>query len=405
MGRRAGLRTLMDLGLMQRSFGRYRMPPEWHRHSQTLTVWPDLGSVGNEKLLQQARSEVSTISNAIARFEPVIMFTRPNQVDEALRSVAKGVTVRPLRASHLWIRDSGPIFVYGQSNGSFAGLKLRFNNWGSKFPSLGDETVAADIIDACATPVVDPKSAALNPTSDILIQCKEALAAEFDEEKVIPATDPGFTSEGGAIEVDGCGTLLATESSIINPNRNPLMTKMQLEEKFIRYLGAYKTIWLPGIKGYDSTDYHIDAFARFIKPGQVLLSRPSNWAEHCVVLAFEEAREILASETDERGHRLEVIEVEEPNPRHLEGKHFGVTVASYANYYLVNGGLIMPRFGVGKLDDNAYELFRKHFPDREIVQVDLNALPRLGGGIHCATQQVPTESELARAIRRGELRS
>ncbi|KAJ4258828.1 hypothetical protein NW762_007915 [Fusarium torreyae] len=404
MSRSPGLRSLIAPCMVQRASGRYRMPPEWHKHSQTLTVWPNLASIEDEELLQQARSEVSAISNAIARFEPVTMFTRPEQVDAALQTVSKGVTVRPLKASHLWIRDSGPIFVHGTKDGSFAGLKLNFNYWGSKFPSVGDETVAADILDACATRAENLKSEELNATGDISIQCKEALEAEFDEKKIIPAIDPGFTSEGGAIEVDGDGTLLATDSSIINPNRNPLMTKEQLEEKFKKFLGVYKTIWLPGIKGYDSTDYHIDAFARFIKPGRVLLSRPSADAEHSVVQAFEEAKAILASETDKRGNQLEVIEVQEQHPRDLAGEHVDVTVASYVNYYLVNGGLIMPRFGVGKLDDEAYELFRKHFPDREIVQIDLNTLPKLGGGIHCATQQVPTESWMANALRTGQLK-
>ncbi|KAF4447171.1 hypothetical protein F53441_9316 [Fusarium austroafricanum] len=357
----------------------YRMPPEWHRHAQSLTVWPDFDSIGDVEGLKKARAEVSAISNAIARFEPVTMFTRPQNMEQASRSVSGNVTVRPLDASQLWIRDTGPIFVHERNSGCLTGLKLGFNHWGSKLPSTGDEKVAADI----------------------QIMAASAMGREGQEtwpvleEKVIPMSDAGFVSEGGAIEIDGQGTLLATKSSIINPNRNPGKSKEEIEEAFSKFFGITKIIWIPGVKDYDITDYHIDAFARFIKKGQVLLSRPSKRAESRAIQAFEEAKEILNRETDCQGNSLDVVEVEEPHRNDLPGEVWegDMAVASYANYYLVNGGLIMPRFGVGKLDDDAYELFCQYFPDREIVQVDLNTLPKLGGGIHCATQQVPMEAD------------
>ncbi|PCD42388.1 hypothetical protein AU210_004918 [Fusarium oxysporum f. sp. radicis-cucumerinum] len=342
------------------------MPPEWQKHSQTLTAWPSPASIVDEKILRQARAEVSALSNAISRFEPVTMFARPEDVHEASATVSDNVTVRPLALNELWIRDTGPVFI----------------------PSSGDEAVAANI-EIPEASVIDRKDE------------KDGSAPQGS---VIPIIDGGFTSEGGAIEVDGDGTLLATESSIVNENRNPRKSKKELEELFKKYVGIHKVIWLTGVKGYDITDFHIDAFARFIKEGQVLLSRPSERADPLVIQAYKEAKEILRNATDHRGRRLEVFEVEEPHPSDLPGEnwdHFDVTVASYANYYLPNRGLIMPRFGVGKLDDDAYELFRQHFPDREVVQVDLNILPKLGGGIHCATQQVPMEGWFGRAVRRG----
>ncbi|KAM0354398.1 hypothetical protein ACHAPU_001442 [Fusarium lateritium] len=360
------------------------MPPEWHAHSQTLTVWPDLDSIGDEGILQKARSEVSAVSNAIAQFEPVTMFTRPNSVAHATQTVSKNVTVRPLKASQLWIRDTGPIFAHEIETGRAVGLKLGFNYWGAKLPSVGDESVAADVINAVATDMEGSEGREVASNGS-----KQQRHAEFPKERSIPGIETGFISEGGAIEVDGNGTLLATESSIINPNRNSGMSKTDLEEKFKIFLGISRTIWIPGVKGYDITDYHIDAFARFVKPGQVLLSRPSRHAEPCVIRAYTEAKEILNKETDCQGTRTKVVEVGEPHPDDLAGEPWDVTVASYANYYLVNGGLIMPRFGVGELDDKAYETFKRCFPERNITQIDLNALPKLGGGIHCATQQIP----------------
>ncbi|KAF4958851.1 hypothetical protein FGADI_2053 [Fusarium gaditjirri] len=388
---KAPVKSFMDPGQMQRNYGRYRMPPEWQKHSQTLTAWPSPASIIDEKILRRARAEVSALSNAISRFEPVTMFTRPEDADEASKTVSNNVTVQPLAVSELWIRDTGPVFVHGTQDGRSTGLKLNFNYWGAKIPSTGDEAIAANI--------VIPKASVIDYKNE-----KDRITPGGN---VIPIIDVGIISEGGAIEVDGDGTLLATESSIINENRNPGKSKAELEELFEKYLGTYKVIWLAGVKGYDITDFHIDAFARFIKEGQVLLSRPSERADLRVIQAYEEARETLGNATDHRGRRLEVFEVEEPHPSDLPGEnwdHFDVTVASYANYYLPNGGLIMPRFGVGKLDDDAYALFCQRFPDREIVQVDLNILPKLGGGIHCATQQVPMEDRFGRGVCHGELK-
>ncbi|KAF5595680.1 peptidylarginine deiminase s [Fusarium pseudocircinatum] len=381
----------MDPGQMQRISGRYRMPPEWQKHSQTLTAWPSPASIMEENVLRQARAEVSALSNAISRFEPVTMFTRPEHVHEASETVSDHVTVRPLAVSELWIRDTGPVFVHGTQNGCSNGLKLNFNYWGAKIPSTGDEAVAANIQIPEAS-VIDQKDE------------KDECAPQPN---AIPIVNAGFTSEGGAIEVDGEGTLLATESSIVNENRNPGRSKEELEGLFEKCFGIHKVIWLTGVKGYDITDFHIDAFARFIKPGQVLLSRPSERADPRVIQAYREAKKTLGNATDHGGRQLEVFEIEEPHPSDLPGEnwnHFDVTVASYANYYLPNGGLIMPHFGIGKLDDDAYAFFRQHFPDREIVQIDLNILPKLGGGIHCATQQVPAEDWMQRGIRRGELK-
>ncbi|KAF5534109.1 peptidylarginine deiminase s [Fusarium mexicanum] len=384
------IKSFMDPGQMQRISGGYRMPPEWQKHSQTLTAWPSPASIVKENILRQARAEVSALSNAIARFEPVTMFTRPEDVREASETVSDNITVRPLAVSELWIRDTGPVFVHGTQNGCSTGLKLNFNYWGAKIPSTGDEAVAANI-QIPETSVIDHK---------------DEKDASVPQGNTIPIIDAGFTAEGGAIEVDGDGALLATESSIINENRNPGRSKEELEGLFKKYFGIYKVIWLTGVKGYDITDFHIDAFARFIKPGKVLLSRPSERADPQVIQAYKEAKETLTNATDYQGRQLEVFEVEEPHPSDLPGEnwdHSDVTVASYANYYLPNGGLIMPRFGIKKLDDDAYALFRLQFPDREIVQVDLSILPKLGGGIHCATQQVPAEDWMQRRTRRGEL--
>ncbi|KAM0426321.1 hypothetical protein ACHAPT_008361 [Fusarium lateritium] len=283
------------------------------------------------------------------------MYTKARNVDEAKNTVSSNVTVRPLEASQLWVRDTGPIFVKKVSDGSRAGLGLSFNYWGDKLDSRGDEAVASKILNDMGVHVVTPT----------------------------------FCAEGGGFEVDGQGTLLATESAIVNSNRNPGLSKSEIEEQFKEYLGIDKTIWLRGVRGYEMTDYHIDALARFISPGQVLLGRLPETADRVLVEAYEEARATLENATDASGNRVKIIEVAEPHPKDLRGEHFFETVASYANYLLVNGGIIIPRFGIGRADEDALDLFHQCFPGREIIQVDINTLPKLGGGIHCATQQVP----------------
>ncbi|KAH7010156.1 hypothetical protein EDB80DRAFT_714555 [Ilyonectria destructans] len=336
----------------------YTMPAEWELHSQTITVWPDFASIPDEKTLQAARLEVSAIANAVAQFEPVTMYTQHRNVKMAQGTVSQDVKVVGLEASQLWVRDTGPVFVKDVRNGQALALSMNFNYWGGKLPREGDETAADKIASTMSIPVF---------------------------------TAP-FQAEGGGIEVDGEGTLLATESSIINSNRNPGLSKQQLEDHFSLALGVKKTVWLPGIRDYDITDYHIDALARFLRPGTVLLGKPPANAEAEVISAYEEARRILSQETDSHGRAFQIEEILEPDLSKIPGEHFGETgetVASYVNYLVVNGGLIVPRFGVGDADDEALQCFRELFPSRQVVQVDINTLPKLGGGIHCATQQVP----------------
>ncbi|KAI5467236.1 hypothetical protein BGZ63DRAFT_370696 [Mariannaea sp. PMI_226] len=334
---------------------RFVMPAEWSTHARTITVWPDLSSVEDKELLRESRREVSAIANAIAKFEPVTMYTREKHVKLAQETVSTNVTVVGLEARQLWVRDTGPVIVKAYATGRTTGLCLNFNYWGAKLPQEGDELAATKMLSDMDLPV-----------------------------HVAP-----FHAEGGAIEVDGEGTLLATESSIINSNRNPDVDKAQLEHHFYDVFGVKKTIWIPGVKGLEMTDYHIDALARFVEPGTVMLSKPPIKAEKAVRKAYAEAKAILSRELDAEGRQLRIIEVAEPDLADVVGSEFGESVASYANYLVVNGGIIMPRFGVQPADDEAFELFTHLFPGREVVQVHINALPNTGGGIHCATQQIP----------------
>jgi agmatine deiminase len=262
------------------------MPAEWAPQSGTLMVWPDFESLGDEELLRACRSEVLNISNTIARFQPVTIFTKHRNTAIVKASVSDNVTILGLFASHLWVRDTGPVFIKNAADGSPAGVVLNFNYWGTNLTWQDDQDVAQSIL------------------------------SKWD----VPKVTAPFRAEGGAIEVDGEGTLLATESSILNMNRNPGMSRVQLEEGLGRVLGIEKVLWLPGVKGHDITDYHIDGFARFVSPGVVLLGKPAEAAARVLVKAYREAKTILGHATDAKGRRLRVVEIVEPDVRLIPGR-------------------------------------------------------------------------------------
>ncbi|KAJ9651338.1 hypothetical protein H2198_009372 [Neophaeococcomyces mojaviensis] len=336
--------------------GQYTMPPESAHHSHTLMAFPSIHSADGEEHLRALQAEVIRIANTISKFEPVHLYARSELIEQAKSLADSNVFVKPAIVTELWIRDSGPVYVYDTSNKNRIAVNFNFNYWGGKLALKGDGRLAAQI-------------------------------AEQSNENSVRSR---LTIEGGGIEHDGEGTFLGTESCIINDNRNKGMTKAEAEAELRQVLGVTTFIWVPGVKGHEITDYHIDALARFVAPGVVLLSRPAPNAHPVVSKAFEETRAILLKSKDAKGRSITVFECEEPDITKLGSPdQHNEVVASYANYLLVNGAVVIPKFGQDKLDSQAFELFQQLFPSREIVQVLINMLPRTGGGIHCATQQVP----------------
>lgn len=331
------------------------MPAERSPHACTLMAFPSIASAEDQLHLERLQSEVTSLANIISRFEPVQLYARTELVNSARERVGPTVTVKSATVDQLWIRDSGPTFVQDAVTGRLAAVDWNFSYWGGKLPPTGDQGLAGDI------------SAQNNAT----------------------AIHTALVAEGGALECDGDGTFLGAESCLLNDNRNPGVTKADIEAELHRLLGVSGFVWVKGLKGYEGTDYHVDALVRFAMPGVVILSKPAANAPKATVAVYEQAHHALTSSTDARGRRLKVYDCEEPNLDILRRPGDEDVVASYANYYFVNGGVIMPKFGDDRADERAVELFQELFPTRQVVQVSLNALPRTGGGIHCATQQVP----------------
>ncbi|GAA2829804.1 agmatine deiminase family protein [Kitasatospora sp. CM 4170] len=330
----------------------YAMPAEWLPHTRTFMAWPALEEVWGDQL-PAVRQDIAHVAQAVARFEPVVLMARPDQSAGARQLCGSSVEVIDLPVDDLWARDTGPTLVTGP--GGLAGVDLNFNGWGNKQTHGEDSQVARRLLDRYG----------------------------------VRRIQAPITGEGGGIEVDGEGTLMATESSWVNGNRNPGKSRDRIEAAMKQLFGVEKVIWFAGVAGQDITDCHIDALARFAEPGVVVIHRPGPdsppdiWSR-----ASDQALQVLRDATDAGGRRLRVVELAEPDlSGHPDpGKDF---LATYLNYYVVNDAVIMPRFGDRASDDRAAGVLADLHPGREVVQVDINAIAAGGGGIHCSTQQQP----------------
>jgi agmatine deiminase len=273
-----------------------------------------------------------------------------------------------------------------------AGIDWDFNAWGGSTGGLypdwqRDKRVASRIISE------------INKNSDTDNNNSTGI-------EVVPLFPCPIVLEGGSIHVDGLGTCLTTEECLLNPNRNPNLSKQEIESWLIKMLGVKKVIWLPrGLYGDDDTNGHIDNFACFARKGVVLLAWP--WSDDEADPQFEisvKALEILESETDAEGNPLQVVKMPLPRPIYstaedvesvqavdgVKTRQPGVRLAaSYVNFYICNGGVVMPGLGDEDSDAKAVAVVEKMFPERKIVQVQTREVLLGGGNIHCITQQQP----------------
>jgi agmatine deiminase len=311
------------------------MPPEWAQHERTLIAWPCRTSLWGAAL-GEARRETAALANAIADFEPVLMVARPEDADEARAALAAAVDVWPAVIDDSWLRDSGPIFAGGQ------GVQFGFNAWGGKYPPWDDDaTIAGRLCDHLGVPWA---------RSELVL-------------------------EGGAIAVDGTGTLLTTEECLLNPNRNPGWSRERIEAELRARLGAERVVWLEhGLVEDRDTDGHVDLVAAFAAPGRALLVAVGDDNPNAPRLAAARAR------LQDAG--IEVLDL--PGLRYAEVAGERVAV-SPANLYVANGAVFVAAGGEG-----AAEAVRAAFPGREVIPVPADTLAFGGGGPHCVTQQVPS---------------
>ncbi|GAB3164957.1 agmatine deiminase family protein [Amycolatopsis stemonae] len=330
-----------------RSFG-----AEWENHARTLMAWPASDGIWGPDL-PAVQADIARLARAIAGHEHVVLLAGPENRDAAQEAAGPDVEVAEIAVDDLWVRDTAPVFV--RDAGKPAGVDFGFNGWGGKQQHRRDGAVARAVLEKYGLP---------------------RLAAPL-------------VAEGGALETDGQGTLLVTESSLVNENRNPGKDRARVEAELKQTLGVTTVIWLAGVKGEDITDAHVDCLVRYTAPGVVLLDKPFPGAPEDVwSRASAQARGVLAAATDAGGQRLEVVDLPQPDPDRITGRGEAF-VSSYANFYVANGAVFLPKFGDEAADDRARGILAEHFPGREVVLVPIDGIAAGGGGIHCSTHDMP----------------
>ncbi len=347
------------------------MPAEWERHSGCWMLWPQRRDTWRDGGKPAQRAFVEAAAQ-ISGFERVTVGVNAEQFENARAMLPARVRVVELSNNDAWMRDMGATFVVN-ANGQVRGVDWQFNAWGglSKmmyFPWDKDELVARKMLE---------------------IESLDRYQAPL-------------VMEGGSIHVDGEGTLLATEQCLLHPNRNPQLSRADIEQALADYLGISRIIWLPRGVYEDETDGHVDNLCCFTRPGVVALT----WTEDRGDPQYErsaEALERLQSARDAQGRRLQAHKVHQPDPMFMNAEEAaGLDVVdsaflrpagerlagSYINFYIANGAIILPQFA-DRHDQAACQQMAQLFPDREIIGIPSREILLGGGNIHCITQQQP----------------
>ena len=348
----------------------YRMPAEWEAHSATWLAWPHKEASWPGKLssVQSVWVEVVQMLSVGETVEILVNEAAPaplvRELLERAGTMMDRVRFHNVPTDDAWTRDSGPTFVTRQNglNTELALVDWQYNAWGGKYPPW---------------------------------EADDRVSGRIGQLLGVPVFHPGIVLEGGSIEVNGSGTVLTTESCLLNPNRNPRLNREEIEAYLRAYLGVRQVLWLgEGIVG-DDTDGHIDDLARFIAADTVvtvLEDDPED--ENYALLRANHIR--LQGMCDQNGRPLRIRTLPMPDPVEYEGTRLP---ASYANFYIANAVVLVPTFG-GDKDAHVFDILRAAFPGRRVVGINASDLIWGLGAIHCITQQQPASSHDGRVRRR-----
>jgi agmatine deiminase len=329
------------------------MPAEFAPHERTVMCWPARRDLYRDHFAD-AEAAHAEVARVIAAFEPVTMIADVGAGDVATAACGDGVDVVELPIDDSWFRDTGPIYVVDDAG--LVALDWRFNAWGEKFLPYDDDA---------------------------------AVAGRWADHAGHRRRSVPVVMEGGSFNVDGEGTLVTTAQCLLHPNRNPAMTKLDIEAVLGAELGVTAIVWLPhGLALDDDTDGHVDNVAAFARPG-VLVMQGCDDVEEADWLRCNVNIRSARGALDAAGRALEVVEVPVLPLAEYGGERVAVP---YLNFYVVNGGVVVPTCG-HDADADMLALIGGQFPDRQVVGVDVGAILAYGGGgIHCVTQQIPAPS-------------
>jgi agmatine deiminase len=337
------LKTPKELG--------FRMPAEWEVHERCWMQWPYRENHFWTDI-KQTQLAYARVARAVRKFEPVTMIVRGAELTTAQELCGKDVDYLVMDLDDSWARDSGPNFV--TSGQELAASVFHFAAWGRKYDRIRSDA---------------------------------AVAHRVAEHLGVRTFSTSVFMEGGGINVDGQGTILTTETCILNKNRNPGITRAEAERILCEWLGGEKVIWLPGDPMDLGTDGHVDGLACFVRPGVVLCQVGCRDDDADRFKDLQENMKALESATDAQGRALEIIPIEEAYDAEDLGTEF--FCRAYVNFYIANGGIVFPYYGGVPTDERAQAAVRRAFPHHRLEAVDIDHILIGGGGIHCITQQQP----------------
>ncbi len=316
------------------------MPPEWAPQRWLWIGFPHLAEEW-PGFLDPAQEQVAAFANAVAESGQEVRLLVRDEANEARARalVSSSVTLERRVYGDVWLRDTGPLV-----RGDGSALRCRFNGWGRKYEMPGDETIGAELARDAGLSVIE---------SDWIL-------------------------EGGAVDGDGTGCVLTTEQCLLNPNRNPQLSRGEIEARLARDLGYTRVVWLGDGLINDHTDGHVDNLARFVAPGEVVLPRATGSDDPNAHIYADARERLLAAE-------LAVHDIPSPGRIERDGQ---VEPASYANFAITSHLVVVPTFG-SLHDADGVAAIAALFPDRETIGLPGDAVLAGGGGFHCASQQMP----------------
>ncbi|MCR5641364.1 MAG: agmatine deiminase [Lachnospiraceae bacterium] len=356
----------------------FYMPGEFEAHHGCLMIWPTRpGSwIYGAKAAQQVFAQ---IASEIGKTEQMYMLVGSKDYRQAREALPEYVQVVQIPSDDAWARDVGPTFVI-DGKGGLRGINWSFNAWGGTVDGLYADWQQDDAVAKAFLSHVD-------------CDCYDASP---------------FVLEGGSIHSDGEGTMLVTEACLLSDGRNSKLSKMEIEEMLKRYCGAKKVIWLPRGIHLDETNEHVDNVCAFVKPGHVVLAWTDDEEDPQYPLSMADY-EVLKRETDAKGRTFEITKLPIPKKpvciteEELAGFTFEAgeeertvgerLAASYVNFYIANGAVLLPQFH-DEMDSVAVRTLQEVFPDRKIVPIYARDIIVGGGNIHCITQQIPAGGHL-----------
>ena len=340
----------------------YSFPPEWHPHAATWFSWPRPEGISFPEKYHTVPENLARIIREIAPRERVEINVPNGNYEYLAREQLRqhdcptdNVHFHHIKTNESWCRDYGPAFVLKTSGKKTraAIVDWRFNAWGGKYPPFDDD---------------------------------DQVPTRIAEELKLPVFYPGIVMEGGAVDFNGAGTVMTTTSCLLNKNRNPHLSKSEIEQYLKDFYGQTHVIWLgEGIAG-DDTDGHIDDLARFINPTTVVIGVEEDPKDENYKVLRDNLKR-LRKLRDQDGRPFEIVEIPMPGVVEHEGQRLPAT---YVNFYFVNGALLVPTYRHKTNDKKALDILQRHLSNHQVIGIDCVELIWGLGAIHCLSQQQPS---------------